>query len=459
MALFVSLVLGLIAGWLAFVVGLVIGWAWKPRWASSYNNHKVKLQCSAPRSFDVSLPSSSSSPSPSPRSVSSPLKGFGSAPCLKALVCETWTMALRQQKTISPVSSSSSCDSSEHVDAIAGGKKTEERLPNTVTELDLRQLVQLVERKDGGHAWIQVMDRFTSGMRYQAWLREPKNGPTEYRSRTVFEDATPEVLRDFFWDDQFRPTWDTMLSSSTTVEECPSTGTMIVRWIRKFPFFCSDREYVIGRRIWNCGKSYYCVTKGVSVPSIPRNNKQKRVELFYSSWCIRPVESRRDDGVTSACEVLLFHHEDMGIPREIAKLGVKRGMWGAVKKMEPGLRAYQEQRLSGGGCGGAKLSRPALMAQINTKVTSEHLISLSNGASPVNETVVTSNGGDRAANLKKLLILGGAIAVVCSLSGVAFAPPAFVLGFGKRFCNGGRKRQLQGTSTTSTTTQSQTTSS
>lgn len=53
-------------------------------------------------------------------------------------------------------------------------KKTEERLPNTVTELDLRHLVQLVERKDGGQAWIQMMDRFTPGMRYQAWLREPK---------------------------------------------------------------------------------------------------------------------------------------------------------------------------------------------------------------------------------------------------------------------------------------------
>lgn len=53
-------------------------------------------------------------------------------------------------------------------------EKTEERLPNTVTELDLRHLVQLVERKDGGNAWMQIMDRFTSGMRYQAWLREPK---------------------------------------------------------------------------------------------------------------------------------------------------------------------------------------------------------------------------------------------------------------------------------------------
>lgn len=29
----------------------------------------------------------------------------------------------------------------------------------------------------------------------------------------------------------------------------------------QFPFFCSDREYIIGRRIWESGKAYYCVTK------------------------------------------------------------------------------------------------------------------------------------------------------------------------------------------------------
>ncbi|KAJ4866741.1 Polyketide cyclase/dehydrase and lipid transport superfamily protein [Raphanus sativus] len=218
MALLVTIILGLIAGWLAFVVGLLIGWAWKPRWVSSPSEDEVKSQCSAPRSFESSSPSSS----PSPRSATSPLKGFGSAPCFKALVCDTWNMALRQQKTVYPVSSSEQ-------------EKTEERLPNTVTELDLRHLVQLVERKDGGLAWVQMMDQFVPGMRYQAWLREPKNGPTEYGSRTVFEDATPEVVRDFFWDDEFRPTWDTMLSSSTTVEECTSTGTMIVRWIRNAP--------------------------------------------------------------------------------------------------------------------------------------------------------------------------------------------------------------------------------
>ena len=29
----------------------------------------------------------------------------------------------------------------------------------------------------------------------------------------------------------------------------------------QFPFFCSDREYTIGRRIWDSGRTYYCVTK------------------------------------------------------------------------------------------------------------------------------------------------------------------------------------------------------
>ena len=100
------------------------------------------------------------------------------------------------------------------------------------------------------------------------------------------------MVRDFFWDDEFRfrTKWDEMILHAETMEECPTTGTMVVHWVRKvhkkisncfflvdfhccvtlfskiyfflqFPFFCSDREYVIGRRIWESGRSYYCVTK------------------------------------------------------------------------------------------------------------------------------------------------------------------------------------------------------
>lgn len=60
-----------------------------------------------------------------------------------------------------------------------------------------------------------------------------QNGPPQYRSRTVFEDATPEMVRDFFWDDEFRSKWDDMLLYSSTLERCKSTGTMVVQWVRK----------------------------------------------------------------------------------------------------------------------------------------------------------------------------------------------------------------------------------
>lgn len=60
-----------------------------------------------------------------------------------------------------------------------------------------------------------------------------QTGPPQYRSSTIFEDATPELVRDFFWDDDVRLTWDDMLIHASILEECPTTGTMVVRWVRK----------------------------------------------------------------------------------------------------------------------------------------------------------------------------------------------------------------------------------
>jgi hypothetical protein len=39
------------------------------------------------------------------------------------------------------------------------------------------------------------------------------------------------VVRDFFWDDEFRTnnTWDDMLLQHDMLEECTETGTMVVR--------------------------------------------------------------------------------------------------------------------------------------------------------------------------------------------------------------------------------------
>lgn len=43
-----------------------------------------------------------------------------------------------------------------------------------VSDADLRHICQLVEEKDGGPAWIHMMDRSTPNMGYQAWRRDPQ---------------------------------------------------------------------------------------------------------------------------------------------------------------------------------------------------------------------------------------------------------------------------------------------
>ncbi|KAE8690501.1 Polyketide cyclase/dehydrase and lipid transport superfamily protein isoform 2 [Hibiscus syriacus] len=111
--------------------------------------------------------------------------------------------------------------------------KAEERRQDIVTENDLAHLLYLLEGKEGEMEWQYMMEKMIPNMSYQAWRHEPKNTPAIYLSRTVFEDATPELVRDFFWDDEFRTKWDTMLSCVEILEECPRTGTMIVHWIKK----------------------------------------------------------------------------------------------------------------------------------------------------------------------------------------------------------------------------------
>eukprot|EP00850_Spirogloea_muscicola_P020199 SM000209S06378 [mRNA] locus=s209:170995:176088:+ [translate_table: standard] len=330
-------------------------------------------------------------------------------------------------------------------------------------EADLQTFCQRLDDSEGSVDWQQLMEKTTKGMTYTAWRKDQEVGarrrgasrscgpvrwlcwraspsasgpclvslalvfvelsagrwpvgaqvgPTEYKSRTVVDDCTPELMRDFFWDDQFRPCWDDMLVQARTLEECPHTGSQIVQWVRKvsarsamvgallelgrdgragrsmlmssgsvgaagrqltdhirshslqFPFFCKDREYVIGRRIWTTAdKVYYCITKGVHHPSAPPRQKPRRVDVFYSSWRIQAVEARDGSGRQTACEVMLFHHEEMGIQKDLAKMGIRQGMWSCVKKIEPGVRRYQAL-----GQSRRTLSRAASMANISMRI-------------------------------------------------------------------------------------------
>ncbi|KAJ7537385.1 hypothetical protein O6H91_11G004000 [Diphasiastrum complanatum] len=258
--------------------------------------------------------------------------------------------------------------------------------------------------KMAGPSWQSMMDRSAPNMTYEAWRRDLHDGPTEYRSRTIYEDVSPQMIKDFFWDDEFRLKWDNMILSAKTLEECPKTGSMTVHWVRKFPFFCKDREYIIARRIWNSGDVFYCIQKGVDHISIPRQIKPRRVDIFYSSFRIRAVESQKASGQFTSCEVLLFHHEEMGIQRDIAKLGVRQGMWGCVKMIEAGVRKYISLRNSGN-----PSSRSALMAQICTQVPN-YLLTDSNSS---RDEVLEEK--KHHAFAWKLVVLGGAVALACGV--------------------------------------------
>ncbi|KAM7280210.1 hypothetical protein ACFE04_007344 [Oxalis oulophora] len=402
--------------WIAVTTGVLVGWAWKPNWANNLRLDKIDSS-SGNTSVVVSKESC-----------------LGSIASLNFFKFQLpWCSTDATNKDSLPVSPPSDCSSASSSDS----SQLEKQNPNKVTEEeDLKHLYKLVEGTDGGPAWIHMMDRGTSNMCYQAWRRDPETGPPQYRSRTVYEDASPEMVRDFFWDDEFRMKWDDMILHASTLEECPKTGTMVVHWVRKFPFFCSDREYIIGRRIWESGKLYYCVTKGVPNSSVTRRDKPRRVDLYYSSWCIRAVESRKGDGQMTACEVLLFHHEDMGIPWEIAKLGVRQGMWGAVKTIERGFRSYQKERALGN-----PLTHCAYMAHINTKVTAEYLKALENSSSSISSDIVVCQESDekpQGRNIPKLLVVGGAVVLACSLDR-GLLTKAVIFGVARRFAKFGRR--------------------
>ncbi|XP_057521391.1 uncharacterized protein LOC130801537 [Amaranthus tricolor] len=410
---FFELMLLTVPLWIAVFVGVFLGWAWRPKWAVFNEEGESKLSnessCSSANAKGLNsihslISFKSLFPSFLPGNVSVNLKdgNFIEQPCV-----------LKSNFSLS-----------EH----------ERNVPSAVNEADLKHLYQLVEEKDGGPAWIHMMNRSTPTMTYQAWRRDPPTGPPQYRSRTIFEDSTPEMVRDFFWDDDFRSKWDDMLIHHAMLEEYQPTGTMIVHWTRKFPFFCSDREYVIARRIWESEGSYYCITKGVPFTSLPRRDKPRRVDLYYSSWCIRAVESPKRPGHMTSCEVLLFHHEDMGIPWEIAKFGVRQGMWGAVKKIDPGLRTYQIERSAG-----ASLSRYALMAHINTRVSTDYL-EAANGNLPIeNHDDTDANSSEKPGiTIPRALVVSGAIALACTIDR-GLLTKAVIFGVARRFARVGRK--------------------
>lgn len=132
--------------------------------------------------------------------------------------------------------------------------------------------------------------------------------------------------------------------------------------------------------------------------------------------------------------MLLFHHEEMGIPWEIAKLGVRQGMWGAVKNIVSGWAAYQKERVST-----SALSHCASMAHINTKVKADYLASFENkNCDSMEIETFDSPGKPLGRNIPKIAFIGGAIVLACSLDR-GLLTKAVIFGVARKFANMGKR--------------------
>ncbi|CAI5466614.1 unnamed protein product [Closterium sp. Yama58-4] len=262
---------------------------------------------------------------------------------------------------------------------------------SSVTASDLEAFLERLRIPEAAlesHGWQQLMTRATPTMEYTSHARdcaiEGYAKSTCYRGRMVVKGVTLEAVRDFLLDDEFRGEWDENRLESTVLDGWNEFGVSVVRWVRRLPFFLRNREYVVSRRVWSLApqsfpQTFFCINRHTSHPSAVSRPSLLRVPYFYSSWRIRYVPSEahgekltgrrgglkgeggeaegsdakaEGQGARAAgherkpgVEIVTYHQEESGLPRELARVAVVRGMWGHMLRIEAALRSYcQAQR-------------------------------------------------------------------------------------------------------------------
>ncbi|CAN7112615.1 unnamed protein product [Brassica rapa subsp. narinosa] len=216
-------------------------------------------------------------------------------------------------------------------------RSSQSGISTLVSDEDLKGLIKKLGERDGdAEIWEDIIHKSNpTRVSYTAKCCKPKDGgPMKYLSTTVFEDCSPEALRDFYMDNEYRKQWDKTVVEHEQLQVDSNSGVEIGRTIKKFPFL-TPREYVLAWRLWEgMNDKFYCFIKDCDHNMVPQQRKYVRVSYFRSGWRIRKVPGR------NACEIHMFHQEDAGLNVEMAKLAFSRGIWSYVCKMESALRKY-----------------------------------------------------------------------------------------------------------------------
>ncbi|KAL9266366.1 hypothetical protein AKJ16_DCAP20734 [Drosera capensis] len=262
-----------------------------------------------------------------------------------------------------------------------------------ITEADLRKLIACLDGEvDPDEKWEDVIEKRNNSISYKAKCCTPKNGSVKYLSSTVFENCSPDVLKEFYMDNDFRKQWDNTFLEHEQLRVDVPTGIEIGRIIKRFPLL-RLREYVMAWKLWQGNNQiFYCIVKECEDPLAPRQRKYVRVETFRSGWRIRKVPG------TNACEINMVHQEDAGLNEKMAKLVFSKGIWSYVCKMDSALRKYS---LTGGSRSGSSATAVTLVQ----KVPSELEVGAASSSNPPIAAASADHGRTEAQkedNAKKL---------------------------------------------------------
>ncbi|XP_054781048.1 uncharacterized protein LOC129288479 [Prosopis cineraria] len=275
------------------------------------------------------------------------------------------------------------------------------RISEFVTDADLKSLMENLDEKfHENDKWETVVDKSNKNVSYYAKCCKPKDGPLKYLSMTRFNEVSPEVLRDFYLDSDYRKQWDKTVVEHEQLQVDKSSGVEVGRTIKKFPLL-SPREYVLAWKLWEGrDKTFYCFIKECQHPLAPCHRKYVRVKFFRSGWRIRKEPGR------NACEVMMFHQEDAGLNTEVAKLAFARGIWSFVCKMDNALRRYSSRSSSVTTSANLMQKVPACLETINGN---GHPTILHDHATDESRKKMIFKKPSRKFLANSLLLLGGAI--------------------------------------------------
>ncbi|PON90631.1 START-like domain containing protein [Trema orientale] len=335
----------------------------------------------------------------------------GWATLLALLLIFLWHCSRRFSFQFSPSSSSSSSSPSSLASSSTPAASTSPTprlgISEVVSDADLKFLVENLEEKmSENEKWENVIDKRNNLLSYSAKCCKPKGAPLTYLSATVFENCSPEILRDFYMDNDYRKQWDKTIVEHRQLQVDENSGVEVGCTIKKFPLL-TPREYVLAWRLWEGkDKTFYCFIKECEHPMAPKLKKNVRVSCFRSGWRIRKVPGR------NACEIKMYHQEDAGLNVEMAKLVFAKGIWSYVYKMDRALRKYptigQPQSSSVNAITLIKLVPPGLdtitdvTSQVTSAATAVH-------GSVTGQQTKLSRRPSRKMVANGLLLLGGVI--------------------------------------------------